>query len=313
MSPCVVFNELSASQPEVDAATGNRRITDWFQIALDQRLGRPKTLVTPLNFLQLLVSNGVSVGRWLKVSRELDPDTRNRIKLLVSKSIDFAKCLNVAAVDEDEDVEYKYMGRECRGLAVAGQIDGLALSLQSVDEWDATSIMIEKSWCTDNDVLSSDIDIRHASTLTHLDHHQAWLDRQRRSAPDGGEALWVHRAELFPSLEFCAGVKSQVARLSKNDPSFKKIFRGLQDLQRFCDSWDAPHFDIHKLGKASGESPTTLNMYSTERTFLCPDGESRVFQWHLKRGDLRIHFFDFPETKKLLVGYLGAHLRIATG
>jgi len=52
-------------------------------------------------------------------------------------------------------------------------------------------------------------------------------------------------------------------------------------------------------------------MYSAERTFLCPDGEYRLFDFHLKRWGTRIHFFDFPASKRILVGYVGDHLRIS--
>jgi hypothetical protein len=90
------------------------------------------------------------------------------------------------------------------------------------------------------------------------------------------------------------------------------VLRGLRDLQNYCDLWDTDNFDIHSLANASGESQSTLNRYSEERTFECPDGQYRLFQWHLKRGDTRIHFFDFPDKKRILVGYAGAHLRIAT-
>ncbi|PYS40592.1 MAG: hypothetical protein DMG14_10035 [Acidobacteria bacterium] len=30
-----------------------------------------------------------------------------------------------------------------------------------------------------------------------------------------------------------------------------------------------------------------------------------MFQWHLKKGDTRIHFFDLPAKKRILVGYVG--------
>jgi hypothetical protein len=84
------------------------------------------------------------------------------------------------------------------------------------------------------------------------------------------------------------------------------------DLQRYCESWDSGGFDIHQLANASGESESTLDMYSDERTFQCPDGQYRLFEWHLKRGDMRIHFFDFPQRKRILVGYAGSHLRISS-
>src|SRR6266852_2849357 len=37
-----------------------------------------------------------------------------------------------------------------------------------------------------------------------------------------------------------------------------------------------------------------------------------LFEWHVKRGDTRIHFFDFPAQKRLLVGYVGGHLRLSS-
>jgi hypothetical protein len=64
--------------------------------------------------------------------------------------------------------------------------------------------------------------------------------------------------------------------------------------------------------QVTGESLPTLNMYSNERTFRCPDGEHRLFDWHLKRGDTRIHFIDFPEPKRILAAYVGPHLRISS-
>jgi len=31
---------------------------------------------------------------------------------------------------------------------------------------------------------------------------------------------------------------------------------------------------------------------------------STLFEWHVKRGGSRIHFFDFPDQKRLLDGYV---------
>ena len=101
--------------------------------------------------------------------------------------------------------------------------------------------------------------------------------------------------------------------LGGNEPRFRAIVGGLRDLQRCCEFWSTGGFDIHQLPNASGESETTLNMYSEERTFRCPDGESRLFQWHLKRAaNTRIHFLDLPQKKRILVGYVGRHLRISS-
>ena len=69
---------------------------------------------------------------------------------------------------------------------------------------------------------------------------------------------------------------------------------------------------MHGINNASGESAPTLHMFGDLRTFRCPDGQYRRFKWHVKRGDIRIHFFDFPTNQRLLVDYVGCHLRISS-
>ena len=152
----------------------------------------------------------------------------------------------------------------------------------------------------------------HASRVSHLDYHGEFFKRWT-AAPSNGKELWERRAELFPSLEFCASVEEQICGLAGGEARFKVTAAGLAALQRYCETWESPNFDIHRLGNgnyASGESKTTLNKYSDERTFRCPEGEMRVFQWDLKKDKTRIHFLDLPATKRILVGYVGKHLSI---
>lgn len=130
--------------------------------------------------------------------------------------------------------------------------------------------------------------------------------RKKPPLPVNGVELWNERLSLFPNLDFCGAVEPQIKSLGGNDPRFKAVMRGPGDLQVYCDSWDTENFDIKQLSNASGESESTLNKYSAERIFQCLDGESRFFQWHFKRWDTRIYFFDFPEKKRILVW---AHLK----
>jgi hypothetical protein len=50
-------------------------------------------------------------------------------------------------------------------------------------------------------------------------------------------------------------------------------------------------------------------MYGAERTFTSLDGTRRVFDWHVKVGHWRIHFDPDVGPGKLLIGYVGKHLR----
>jgi len=82
------------------------------------------------------------------------------------------------------------------------------------------------------------------------------------AGPANGKELWARRADLFPSLDFCESVEEQISGLSGAEARFKVTASGLT---AYCESWDTPNFDIHRLGNgkyASGESQSTLNMYS---------------------------------------------------
>jgi hypothetical protein len=309
MTAFLVFNELSTDPVGQDIDTARTFLQEFSNVLTDHRIKGRKVLVAPPYFLHLQAGPGYSVGRWLEEYR--DHDRRVRIKYLLDKSVDYDECVAGDHI-EPEEVEYKFSGQLAQGLSVAHSIDGLALSFWSDEKWNTTSLGVEKSWIANNDVETSNLSVLHACRTSHLDAHKEWLQRKEPPPPENGQQLWDQRGFLFPNLDFCLSVEDQLTPLGGNQPKFKAVARGLSDLQKYCNSWSTPNFDIRALANASGESQSTLQMYSEERTFLCPDGEHRVFEWHLKRGDTRIHFFDFPTSKRILVGYAGDHLRISS-
>jgi hypothetical protein len=311
MTAFLVFNELSAIQMApslIDAANLLEGLSD---VLVDERIKAPKVLVTPAHFLHLQIYAGYSIGRWLAQRSTGDREKRLRVKLLVDRRSDYSDC---APLDELEcgDVEYTCAGQNAQGLFVAFAVDGLAVSLWSSEQWNVDSINLEKYWIEADNLQTRTHNLPHVCRAVHLDAHVEWLAERQPPPPANGVELWNRKLTLFPSLDFCESVEGQIKILRGNEPRFKAVLRGLRDLQIYCDSWDTGNFDIHRLSNASGESQSTLNMFGPERTFQCPDGEYRLFDWHLKRGDTRIHFFDFPEAKRILVGYAGSHLRISS-
>jgi len=303
----LVFNELSLPNVPPDIRVSGPWLESFRDLLADTRYGPGRVLVTPPNFLQFLVAADHTLGRWLRTAPRGDEPRSRRVKLLFDRRRDFSYLGN----PNDDNCDYRYWGRLAQGLPLAFREDGLAISFCSEAAWDLDSISFEKSWVVDGDVASCTLLVLHASRLPHLESHAELLSRWN-AGPRSGREIWERRAELFPNLDFCDSVQGQVRELNGTEARFKVALQGFRHLQLYCESWETAYFDIHRLGKASGESESTLNMYSAERTFRCPDGEWRVFQWHLKKGDTRIHFFDLPATKRLIVGYVGDHLSISS-
>jgi hypothetical protein len=142
---------------------------------------------------------------------------------------------------------------------------------------------------------------------------QDWLKYIETTVIDGAE-LWGRRERLFHSLVFCGDVRKQLEDLSQGNILLQPVIKKLFELERYCRDWNGGPFNPDLLScKVTTESARTLAQYGNERTFLCPDGENRVFSWHarLTPHARRIHFYPVPETRQIMIGYIGPHLPTA--
>ena len=130
------------------------------------------------------------------------------------------------------------------------------------------------------------------------------------------EELWKRKTELFSELTFCDCVRDQLNSLDFGVSNFKIIRRHLTKMNEYCRRMKMNNEDFipdyTAMGiEASKESAETLKHYGYQREFLCPDGSTRLFDWHSKqRGqNLRVHFCP-PDhgCKDFIIGYVGPHL-----
>ncbi len=94
----------------------------------------------------------------------------------------------------------------------------------------------------------------------------------------------------------------------------RPILDRLSLLEHFCKDWLEGPFESQRIAcRATPESMATLEQYGSERTFSCPDGEMRLFSWHVRLTPhaWRIYFFPLEGKRQLIIGYIGHHLSIA--
>ncbi|MEO8340875.1 MAG: hypothetical protein ABI604_14375 [Nitrospirota bacterium] len=128
------------------------------------------------------------------------------------------------------------------GLKAAYIADGLALSFRSSNEWDAHALEcriheIEE----EGEILSRHIIVHHASSSTHLDAHEKWIQLRNQQEVEGGRDLWQLRETFFPSLVWCAAVEHQMGEIPTN--SLTSIIRGLTQLNAYCVTWQSGPFN----------------------------------------------------------------------
>lgn len=299
-------NELSLTPVAVDVLTGQNRAR---QFALTMReatvRGVQRTLRLPENFFANPIGPNYYWQTWLSDNR-VEREVRQFFLSLASK---------VPFLVDDPDLESVWKGIDCYwqnqlalGLKAAYLADGLALSMASRQEWD--SHLVE---CDIQEIIGEDVDCRnevihHASSTHHIDPQLTWIEQRIQVSVTNGKELWSRLGDFFPLLACCSGVEEQMAVLPVQ--ALPNIVRGLFKLNAFSVAWQNGGFNPEEVQcVVSLESESTLQRYSGERTFMCPDGQQRLFSWHAKVGSWRIYFDPAPGPGRLFVGYVGKHLR----
>lgn len=128
--------------------------------------------------------------------------------------------------------------------------------------------------------------------------------------------FWFKREKLFPNLTFCGDVENQILMIGASS-YFNQIIDRLKEFNYAVRNWTTGDFSYREINKShslriSPESDRTLARYRNERVFSLPEGGTECFDLHIKTGDLRFHFYANNSTKKIYVGYIGAHLPTIT-
>lgn len=307
------LNELSLTPPAADRQTGR----DWL-VALQQILqaaiqhGFPSVLRIHEKFWEAPIADGYFFRDWL-ADRTIELEQRQKLRSAVSKAPFLETLHDQAETARGSLAEARWNGRPGLGIGLASMVGSPVVSLPTPD------------FCIDPlPVIVAYVggDAESASEEQLCNFHEAetvwrrgsWIARRQQEELPSGDAVLRQRAELLDRLDFTENAVEQLGSLTGTEKTFPFVVRHLFALNQRARDWDvtAPFSDGYPFG-CSDESSSTLAMYSDERTFVCPDGVPRVFAWHSKiaHEKWRIHFIAFGATRRVLIGYIGKHLRIA--
>ena len=213
--------------------------------------------------------------------------------------------------------EGRFDGVKAEGLGYAYLLCGLAFSMLSEECWDTPSLDLE---CASMDPESGRVE-EHRETLLHVsrsrhlsEDHAEWVKEQIRATVHSGADLLRKASVLFPNLVFCKGARKQLEDSAASSMPLQSVLEHLFELEELANAWEYGEFNYQYIHNASPESPSTMGRFGEQRRFVCPDGQRRTFEWHLKSlpNPWRIHILADSRQKKILIGYVGKHLPIAT-
>ena len=311
MTVKIVFNELSLNKPfdsKQVAMEGMIKFIETLRTAIEK--GAERELCTKDDFDFLPLSLGYQIVQW-RNDRAVDREHRSFLRSLQNRNYTSLPDMTNASF------EATYLENRAIGLEYTFSCEGLAVSFQSEEQWDCDSLKLSVMELQENGELhNKTVDIFHASSERHILNHTSWIVRQSRINIISGSDLWERRSKLFPNLEFCEETAKQLIPLQPGNTILRPVSKRLFELEDYCKNWHIGGFSPDDLAcSITPESQATLNKYGGERTFMCPDGQKRIFSWHVRLTPMawRVHLIpvapnSLNSTGKMIIGYVGRHL-----
>ena len=321
MTLSLVFNDLSLRCPAPDRHTARERMTEFIgtlKAAVDHKV---TVLRMRDNFGDLPLCLDYPMGAWIG-DNSVSRDDRDFV-LAYATQYSFIRPYDEDLRGDQEfqsgklSFEGRFGGEQAEGLGFAHLLNGLALSILSEPCWDTHSLELD---CEELEPDSSEISRRretlpHVSRSRHVAVDHAGLIAERiRTGVRTGSDLLRNATTLFPNLVFCNSACKQIEELTASSIYLPRILDRLFELEKLTSSWEGGNFNYRQIHNASPESPSTMGRFGDRREFVCPDGQRRMFEWHLKGlpNAWRIDIVADTKEKKILIGYVGKHLPTAS-
>lgn len=313
-----MFNELSLAP--VNSREEARTILEDFVRAsiLAEEFGFNEIRLHEMvqNIYQFTLIEGYRIDTWLQ-DEVVNVDVKDRFREIISTFPLITETeLNEKAVYDTSEFHKELDGQKKQvfGLGAASIYRTLAISLNTHCEWQKPIVTIEH-YSIDHDGIDNtkNVEVMHFSTNLIFQSHREWLENEQKEALKKRKDLWDNRGNYFPGIDFGTEVQKQLETIGF-PKKVELIFDCLKKLNDFTKLWKIGGFNLSHLRESSlmdisGESDCTMQKYSVLRKFRLPNGEKAQFELHVKIPEVRIYFLPDETSCKIIVGYIGKHLR----
>lgn len=206
-------------------------------------------------------------------------------------------------------------------LRAAAWHDAPLVSFPVKAPWDVTPLAIyEESLDEQGAIHQTTSELLNLYSQRILDEVEPFIRNRNAAHVRSGKQLLADWPSLYEHLLFCGKLPEQLIAWSHQSTILEQVKESLNVLNLFAGQWAAmlqtnyTHQALRDLGlnhDVSGESSSVLDNPSLRkyREFRLPTGEKALFENHIKLSKgIRIHFFCEPSSRRVYVGYIGAHL-----
>jgi hypothetical protein len=311
--PELFFNELSLLAKYADKASAQAGMCNFINsIKILNKLGYEEGIKTAPDFRISELSSGYSIENWCH-DKNVDSDIKGYF---------LTKCSKTPYIDEyyiqqyiPDNVEYYFSKMPVIGLALGQLLHSISISFDADNCFkEFIIVVIRNTLQDDSSITKEDFEVYNISNEETVKYNKFKIREFLLLNFNSGKELLNNADKIFHCLKFCDNAVKQIQNLYGTERYFDEIkrhFMILNDTMSECTGTFRP--DTIQYADFESEPTMHSKKCQAQRTFKCPDGKSRIFWEHskLKAANIRIHFISDPNTKNVLIGYVGEHLSTA--
>lgn len=312
----MVLNELSSKFPCESIEDGKRLMETFLDTYFQAKtILRDDTILIDQDYQKVELARGYPIAKW-RNDETVDREIRRRFYRMMNRSVTFTTEDFKEEASWLISAEFNHQGREAKGCLIAYEREDLAISFLSEPCWKCEEIEGLYSLLDENgEILEEDktVAVPNVSCEENLfsfeSRYRATIAQLGKTTLKSGQDILRNCQSLLPNLVLC----NNAVRQLENDigaEAVAQVYKKLLELQKYFEN-PGDAFDKNALNHATPESDPTIKQFKEEHTFVLPDGERKVFTWHVRFTGCyegRIFFSPDVVNKKCYIGHIGHKL-----